>query len=401
MSTISTTNSNSGLGYLLPPAPFFVIGFIYYWLTPVLAIHYFTNIIHISLAVDIWIKPSQYNWAYLLDGLIVIVCWLFGDWLGRIFKRPGTSRFDRIAFDSNYANFYFILMLGLAVLFTVVAIASGANFFTGYEDYNILVLGPYATLAFTTILFKNYFQDHKAKVGFILVFVFSAVMLIGLGSRMLVLLSIIAIFFDYVYTHKLTIKKLVILLTGIVATVFLMLYVGVSRDGGQISFETLLGVLLAEPTFTSIGFVNYLEIVQGRPVTAVPKDLLVSVLNFIPSLLFPGKIILVDQLMHNYGHNPFGANMLLFNLYANFGYFYPFFVVAMGFYFASLYKMAATSVTYRAIYLSSLPALIFYIQREGFVTVLKLLFFNSLALPLAILLLTYALSFVTRAPARR
>ncbi|MEY4505547.1 MAG: hypothetical protein RL297_125 [Pseudomonadota bacterium] len=69
--------------HLLPPAPSFLIGFIYYWLTPVIFIHYFPDIIHISIALSTWVNKTQYDLAYLLNEFIVIICWLIGKWLGR------------------------------------------------------------------------------------------------------------------------------------------------------------------------------------------------------------------------------------------------------------------------------------------------------------------------------
>ncbi|MEY4505544.1 MAG: hypothetical protein RL297_122 [Pseudomonadota bacterium] len=390
---VKSIDENYKSGIILKPMQFFILGLVYYFYIPPFSLYVFSDILHIRIAM-VWINQAMYDYAYYADGLIIIASWALGDYLGKKFTKPKHTIIDTLADKDAYGFYLVLLMGGLAVLFTAIAIASGAQFFTGYEDYNVLVLGPYATLAFTTVMLRGFFVDPKIRMGFTIVFIASAVILLGLGSRMLVLLATINMGLDYIYNNNIKLKSIIILLVGAFLTVLIMLYVGVVRDGGSVGFETLFGVLLAEPTFTSISGVLYLEIVGERPIFSIPKDLIAAFVNFIPSALYPGKLELIDSMTHSFGHNPFGANALLFNLYANFGYFYPIFLVVIAFHFARLYVLSKSSKLYKSIYFASLPLLLFYIQREGLVTVIKVLVFNSYAFPLILFSLLYLLKFL-------
>lgn len=389
----SPFNNNNKSGIVFKPMQFFILGFIYYFYIPPLALYLFSDVVHIRIAM-VWINQAMFDYAYYRDGLIIIVSWAIGDYLGKKFTKPKVTLIDTLASKDSYGFYLVLLMGGLAILFTGIAIASGAQFFTGYEDYNILVLGPYATLAFTTVMLRGFFDNSRIRMGFAIIFITSSVILLGLGSRMLVLLAIINMGLDYIYHNKIKLTSIIFLSVGAFLTVLTMLYVGVVRDGGTVGFETLFGVLLAEPTFTSISGVRYLEIVGERPVFSVPKDLIAAFVNFIPSAFYPGKLELIDSMTHSFGHNPFGANALLFNLYANFGYFYPIFLIVIAYHFARLYVLSQSSKLYKSIYFASLPLLLFYIQREGLVTVIKVLAFNSYAFPLILFSLLYLLKFL-------
>ncbi|MFM2075084.1 MAG: hypothetical protein RJB34_1389 [Pseudomonadota bacterium] len=390
---VKSIDENYKSGIILKPMQFFILGLVYYFYIPPFSLYVFSDILHIRIAM-VWINQAMYDYAYYADGLIIIASWALGDYLGKKFTKPKHTIIDTLADKDAYGFYLVLLMGGLAVLFTAIAIASGAQFFTGYEDYDVLVLGPYATLAFTTVMLRGFFIDPKIRMGFTIVFIASAVILLGLGSRMLVLLATINMGLDYIYNNKIKLKSIIILLVGSFLTVLTMLYVGVVRDGGSVGFETLFGVLLAEPTFTSISSVLYFEMYDGRPIFAVPKDLIAAFVNFIPSVIFPGKIEVLDAMIHNYGNNPFGASALLFNLYANFGYFYPIFLIIIAFHYARLYVLSKSSILYKSIYFATLPLLLFYIQREGLVTVIKVLVFNSYAFPLILFSLLYLLKFL-------
>jgi hypothetical protein len=375
---------------LIGPSIFFVLGFIYYFFTPYLALTYYADNEHMLSAL-IWIGAELYDKYYLYDGLIILASWFLGYYLIFNMTKARESFLDSVADKKIFGK----LLATLVALFTLIlaadAILGGASFFSGYADYNILVLGPFATMAFSAILLRSFFIDSKIRLYFALIFLFCAFILIGLGSRMSVMLSLVAAALDYYYRHKIKVSTALSLGLFISLATFLMLAVGVVRDGGEISFESLMGVLFAEPTFTSISAVRFLQLSGERPVFGVPYDVLVGIVNFIPSIIFPGKIEFIENFSPSihFGHNPFGANALLSNLYMNFGYFYPLFIIFVGGYYAYLHKRAFQSRIFKSIYISSLPLLLFYIHREGFVTLIKVMFFNSSLLPIIIMYFLY------------
>ena len=112
-----------------------------------------------------------------------------------------------------------------------------------------------------------------------------------------------------------------------------------------------------------------------------------------PSVVFPGKIEVINQLTFNSAaESPLGGKSLIVNLYFNFGMFYPIYLIAIGSYFGFLSKKASSSVFYRATYFSALPLLLFLFFREGLITVVKVMFFNGLIVPLVVSLLMIELS---------
>ena len=63
----------------------------------------------------------------------------------------------------------------------------------------------------------------------------------------------------------------------------------------------------------------------------------------------------------------------------------------IGFLYGYLNKLAKFSIFYRAVYFSLLPLLMFHFFREGFITVIKVMFFNGFILPAIIVLFLYLL----------
>ena len=196
--------------------------------------------------------------------------------------------------------------------------------------------------------------------------------------------------------------KSVRLYTLIASLGLLVVVVGIVRQGGgELSSDQLIGVFFAEPLFTSISGSLFLENSGGRPIYGVPHDVFASVIHFIPSAVFPGKVELMSQITFNENvESPFGAKSLIVNLYSNFGRFYPIFVATIGAYFGFLFTKAQASVFYRAIYFSALPILLLFFFRESLVTVIKVLIFNGLVVPLLVSLFLIWLSPRTMADIR-
>ncbi|BCS48551.1 hypothetical protein JUNP479_1231 [Aeromonas jandaei] len=159
-----------------------------------------------------------------------------------------------------------------------------------------------------------------------------------------------------------------------------MLAVGLLREGSEISFDGLLTIGFAEPIFTSIGTLFYFE--KGWPAVGFPTDVIAAFINFVPSVIYTDKQTLMDALtLDKNVFNPLGAQSLLINLYKNFGYFYPVFMFILGSYFGFIFRYRLL-IVFRTVYIMSLPLIIFHLQREGFITVFKVMFFNGLLFPI-------------------
>ena len=182
-----------------------------------------------------------------------------------------------------------------------------------------------------------------------------------------------------------------------------MIVVGIVRQGAsELSSDQLIAVFFAEPLFTSITGSLYLENVGGRPAYGVPYDLFASVIHFIPSSIFPGKMELISEIAPKENIvSPFGATALIASMYSNFGMFYPVFIAGIGFYYGYLRKRAQASVFFRATYCSALPIILLLFFRDNLNTVIKVMIFNGLIMPLLVALFLVWVSPRTVADIRR
>lgn len=175
----------------------------------------------------------------------------------------------------------------------------------------------------------------------------------------------------------------------VAVTCLILIAVGVAGQGGiEFGSDQLIAVLLAEPYFTSVSGSLYREHSGGRPIYGLPRDLLSSVIHFIPSAIIFGKIAFMCEIKFASNvQSRFWTKALLVSPYSNCGIFYPTFFASVGCCYGFLCKKARQSVFYRATYFSALPVLTFFFFRGEFSTVTKVRLFNGLAVPLLIALL--------------
>lgn len=365
--------------------PFFLFGFIYYFVSPALVFRFLSERHPLLDAATRFFDPGYFDFRYFLDAAVILVSFL----LGYVLTKAGTAGRGTVAdYGSVQTSFPGILAISFGALIVFLAISArmaGATFFTGYSTYNILVLGPFSTCVFLSAWFVNYFSRREIRFFFLVIFGICSVLLLGWGSRMFFVLGFVALILGLVSRNRQLLRSP--WFYGFLALCFVfMMAVGVARQGGrEFSGDNLLAILFAEPLFTAVSGSLYLEHSGGRPMFGVPYDLFASVIHFIPSAIFPGKIALINQITFSeHIESPFGAKALIVSLYSNFGVFYPVFVVAVGAYYGFLRKKSRHSIFYRATYFSALPVLAFLFFRDNLTTVIKVLVFNGLAMPLFI-----------------
>jgi len=371
-------------------APFFLFGLFYYLFAPAFVIRFLSADNELLYVATRYLDPTYFDLTYLLDALAIGISFLLGYSLAKAITKARGSIADHGSRQTSFPKILVLSFGGLIGYFAVMANMSGAEFFTGYSTYNILILGPFSTAAFLSAWFVNYFSRKEIRLLFLAIFGICAVLLLGWGSRMFFVLSLMALMLGVISKNKRLLRSPSFY--GSVAIVCLfMVAIGIAREGGrEFGSDNLIAVLFAEPLFTSVSGSLYLENSGGRPIYGFPHDLVASVIHFIPSAIFPGKIELISQITFDENvASPFGARSLLVSLYFNFGIFYPVFIAFIGFYYGVLYTKARQSVFYRATYFSALPILTFLFFREGLSTVIKVMFFNGLVVPLFIALLLF------------
>jgi hypothetical protein len=264
----------------------FLFGYIYYLVLPPL-VGYFGLMIDMPV-MDRW--HSEFAMAsYQLDKYFYIIfSYLIFFYLGsfsiNLFKTKLHNDDKNITHKkvplTSVAIVFFILISSIAILHKDIL-------FTGYQSYEGSILGMLASLNTTSLILLLYAQNNFVKKIFLLNITVSSILLLGLGSRMYVLIPLVALFVYKMYYSDNKWKFKSILLFGFLILLILLI-IGAWRIGANISGEFLLYLFLAEPTFTwwsSATFLgnNTLQIID------TPLNFLSSFINFIPSVLFPEK----------------------------------------------------------------------------------------------------------------
>jgi hypothetical protein len=333
-----------------------------------------------------YIDISFFDIPYMIDCFLIFISWFLGYTLVQYIKLKG-SRLDKIVSFKRASFIIWIAFLILLILLILNAFSKGTVFFSGYSNYDITVLGPFATMIFISVWFVNYFDSKKAKYLFLGLYFISSISMLGLGSRMFFVLGTISLLILFISTRKRLLRNPLLYIILIFLLSFIV-WIGIWRSEATLSSEMFISIFLAEPLFTSTSGALYLENVGGRPMVSFPNDIFASFINFIPSVVFPEKIAILRELTFDSDkYSPFGANSIIVNMYSNFGFFYPMYFFSIGAFYGYLKNKAKYSNFFRATYFSILPLLMFHFFRESFTTVIKVMFFNSLILPFIIVMI--------------
>lgn len=363
--------------------PVFLFGFIYYLITPFISLNFFADYSLISAALP-YINLNSFDFYYWLDVIFILFFFILGY---RVSKRIKINRYSYLDNFNNYKIIPLLVffLLFIYYLFITLKVISSGLMFSGYATYDIEILGPASTLIFTTVFFYNFFKKPLIKKLFLILFFLSSINLLGLGSRMYFTISLITIILGYISLNRSLLTSIKLYLFSSIFVIFIV-GIGVWRNSEKIGAEALVSIFLAEPLFTSISGILYIENSNGRPIFSIPTDLIASMINFIPSIFYPNKVELIDSIVYDVNKEaPFGASSLILNLYSNFGFFYPLYLIFIGFYLGVIKRKANYSNFYRAVYFSTLPTLVFHFYREGFITFFKIIFFNGLVFPAIVL----------------
>lgn len=364
---------------------FFTLGFIYYLITPYFTLKTF-NQAPLVLAAEKFISLSYFNFYYWFDLFVIYFFFAAGYWLGKKKSKKSIVFFDKVSTFNLAPKFIWLFLFFFSLFIFIKIKLIGMSFFSGYDTYNISILGPMATLAFTSAFFFNFFSGRLVKILFLILFLMSSIALLGFGSRMFFLLGLMAIALGVLSKKPYLFKKKRLYLS-VISVFCLIVAVGAWRSGYKIDDKIiLLSIFLIEPLFTATSGSLYIGNVGGRPFFAFPVDLIASIVNFVPSFIFPEKLKIINELtFNNNKSSPFGANSLIVNLYSNFGLFYPVYIIFIGIFYGFLREKSNSSIFFRAVYFSLLPVLMFHFFREGFITFIKITFFNGFILPAIIL----------------
>ena len=208
-----------------------------------------------------------------------------------------------------------VLLYGQYVIWT-----NRSYMFQGYIiNIEAPFIGTIATInmIFLFVFLYNKIGEYSSKTDKILTIILLelCVVSLGLGTRMYALVTLFSIIIYLLDKQAVTLKKMIFWLSLII--VFL-LAVGIWRMGGtNITYEQMIYIGVAEPTFTWISAISMYDL-NELPLIAFPGNFISSFINFIPSSVLPDKGELISELSLNY-YSPFGATSVFLSLISNFG----------------------------------------------------------------------------------
>lgn len=388
-------NFSPSNGLLPSPIFLFLIGFVYYLISPVIVMFFlldeaYEQSYELLLIATNYLDVFFFDKSYWLDLFLILLSFYAGYRVTKnLVKQSQPILLDKVATSNVVVVLILCINTTLLCLLIVYASYTDVMFFSGYKEFNIVFLGSMSTLAFLNIYLFIFFSTQKLSFLFFLMFIIGAVILLGLGSRNVALNGVIA-FIIYLVWRKPSIIRDWRFYLVLIALPLALVAIGIWRTGYEFSLNMVISHFFADALFVLSSASCYFQNVVERPLFEYPTGLIAGIINFLPSLFFPEKIDIIARITLNPDkYSPFGASSILVNLYSNFGLFYPFFVFTLASLFTFLYIKAKSSFFYRASYLTLSPLLLFQVFNQPLYSLVKLLLYNGLLLPFIIISFLY------------
>ena len=368
----------------------FVFGFIYYMIIPLLIVKYGLLADYPAIHLLDEYSLSRFFNVYLICCTIVFISFLAGSRIGaRSWKRKDVCAKEYLLGKPLIDRF----IIPIAIVGLFVAFKNRSALFQGYlAGYDTSLVGAMATIMISAMFwliyeFVAYKRPSKVVVGTVLIF---AVILLGLGSRMYVVIPVLAGML-YLVEYK-VIRLRTILFCAFLFAVFVAA-MGLIRFGNAINIEGLLYIGFAEPCLTWISAESMFHYSESLNLFSFPHNFLTTFYNFVPSFIFPDKGQYIREIALPYDQ-PLGATNLIVSLVSNFG------IIGSGiFMFCFGYLLSSIRRHYKSIfgvtfYICFCGVIPFQFFRDNFSIVNKVVVMNLLIVPF--LLRQFALIFLRR-----
>ncbi|MBD5173892.1 MAG: oligosaccharide repeat unit polymerase [Bacteroidales bacterium] len=299
----------------------FIFGAFYYWILPLVILK--CNLLEGMPGVQLL---DEYNFQhvesiYLLIIFLLVISFIIGSVLPLRFRK--IKPVNKVSTTLISPRDIFLLSLPFFIYGQYIVFNARGFLFKGYtaahgED----TMGPIATintiflvlyLYLKYIKSDNIWRKRAIQLCKLSLIEFSVVLL-GLGSRMYVLIPIIALMVSYLRYNKLNSR----LIFTVLIVAFIFLTIGIWRISSEgMNWTLLLYIGGAEPLFTWISAISYF-LSNDIQMFAFPQNFITSFFNFIPRFLFPSKGLYIQPINGNYD-SPLGATNLITSLLADFG----------------------------------------------------------------------------------
>jgi len=354
----------------------FYLGWFYYTALPIV-FAYSTCCEDID-SLRVWFEYISTQVNYYMIGYVIAIPLFFkiGDFLSQFgFKYLPRTKLPRTR-SLKLANW---IVLPIYCLFLVFYFFFTPEvFFTGYTGgIDAAAAGPISTLEMLYLFHylvcipdKNRAASHLT--GFFLLI--TSIILIGMGGRLYVLSTIISIAFyhwNWVPMKAIIRRRLFI---SIMLLPILLVAVGMWRVGDS-NFTTVGFYLFAEPLFASISSFTLLQHSNWQWLS-YPNDFIVSILNIVPSILWPDKSLVLSTLtkVNPTIEAPFGAVGIIASSVDTFGLFGGLcFISIVGFVMGHVRKSASVPLM-KAMYSVLAGLLPFMFFRDPYLVQVKVVF---------------------------
>jgi oligosaccharide repeat unit polymerase len=356
----------------------FLIGWAYYLVIPVITAY--TGILNSIEMAWPWLKfvdtGGEGYWALPLYTAMMPVSFYFGDKLSYRVRRI-KPQVDRIRLANK------ILLPIYALLLVLFVAAAGEMLFAGYIEGqdSSLVMGPIATLQmvilFQFILCKLSKNKALARLNMILLFL-SSIVLLGMGGRLYVITSLVAIVFYYWNWGAKNNRERRRSLLWIFVLPIPFAIVGMWRFGiFDFNILSVLMNLFTEPFLTSISAFTFM---QGGNwfLLDIKKEFFFAFLNVIPSSIWPDKLAFFSMMEDRPFESPFGAMSVVTSSVMNFGFIGGLIFIAFVGFFMGRCRRNAISPISIAFYCYLTGLLMFVFFRDPFHIQVKLVFMGVL-----------------------
>ena len=293
----------------------FIFGFIYYMIIPVIIVKNGVIMDYPAMHLLEDYNLQRFFNIYIICCFIIFISFLFGSWIGKLsFKKRRIVKGEHLLSVSLINKFIVpIALVGLFVAF----INRGALFMGYLEGADSALTGSIATIMLSSVFWLVYeliLYKKPSKVIIYTVAIF-AIILLGLGSRMYVMIPTVACM---VYMIEFKVVKIKTLIIGGMIIVLFFTAMGLIRFGDAITFDGLLYIGFAEPCLTWISAESMFYYTKSPDLFSFPYNFLTSIFNYIPSFLLPNKAEYIEEIALPYDQ-PLGATNLIVSLVSNFG----------------------------------------------------------------------------------
>ena len=343
----------------------YILGWLYYTVTPVIIVYYniFPEITQ-NLNVPFW---------FVLSSALMFFSFAAGSISAQYVRVTQLRMFNFPLKQQLYGSLIIILFFIFFVFYLddiQVGYGGEADNKTGVLSTFMIVLCYYYMHFFLRYHFQSLCSIHLSIILAISV-TFCGLLLVLSGGRLYLLTALLWIIFARLDLNYLKKRTVLILLTLIIS---ISILVGQWRLGDDISADNFMFYAFAEPLLLFFAIDDYFTLNEIQMLNYNP-DILMSLINLVPSIIFPMKEQFYNTLsVQGVVNSPFGGLHVVISMLENFGLIGSLLIsYLVGFIIMKTYIVGQRNYTFLNLYYFLCAYSVFLYNREAFSTQHKIL----------------------------